>query len=66
MRRPSGTASGPSERTEAARVRAGPAVGDEARRPVPHDLRVEGRTVDPELHAPGAYLPVSFTAFIDW
>ena len=65
MRRPSAAASGPSERTRPPGVRAGPAVGDEARRPVPHDLGVEGRPVDPELHA-AAYRPVSFTAFIDW
>src|SRR5262249_52317949 len=48
-----------------ARVGARPAVEDEARRSVPHDLGVEGRPVDLELHA-GAYRPVSFTAFMDW
>ena len=56
----------PERANEPSRVRARTAVGDEAGRPVPHDLRVERRPVDPELHAPGAYRPVSFTAFIDW
>jgi len=42
---------GPERADEAARVCAGPAVEDEARGPVPHDLGVERRPVDPELHA---------------
>ena len=42
-----------SERADqAAGIGAGAAVGDEARGPVPHDLRVEGRSVDRELHVP--------------
>jgi hypothetical protein len=37
----------PERADEAPRVRAGAAVEDEAGHPVPHDLRVERRPVDP-------------------